>query len=96
MHADNETLIPATSLPALHAAAGSVVRCTKECPNRYPYRRAANQGEDMKRPVYLCKLRDGFMLKHWKCVGLTNPECPINPQNASVEQPAPTKNDENR
>ena len=56
--------------------------CTKKCPHRYAYRRADEPGKDMKRAVYLCSKRvGGFMLKHWKCVGLNNPGCPILSQN---------------
>lgn len=44
---------------------------TAECPHRYMIRR-----NDVRRDA-LCKLRKGFMLKHWKCVGLGKPGCPI-------------------
>lgn len=49
---------------------------TKDCPARYAFFTRAEDGTLSKIPIYCCRLRHGFMIKHWKCVGLDNKECP--------------------
>jgi len=55
---------------------------TLECPYRYPVRLPAvhDSGGTVGslRRTYLCKLRYGFMVKMWRCVGMGRDECPKN------------------
>jgi hypothetical protein len=53
------------------------VKNTKECPLRYAFKTIGADGTPSRRNIFLCKKRYGFMIKHWKCVGLNHDECPL-------------------
>lgn len=55
---------------------------TKDCKLRFPFKTMSQDRTPSARTTYLCKdrTRNGFMLKHWKCVGFGNAGCPLTEQ----------------
>ena len=50
---------------------------TKNCKLRFAIRVTGADGTPSKRITWCCRERYGFMLKHWKCVGLGHELCPL-------------------
>jgi hypothetical protein len=46
------------------------------CNLRYAVKTSGIDHTPSKRTIFLCMKRYGFMLKHWKCVGIENKDCP--------------------
>lgn len=45
---------------------------TKKCKLRVPVR-----FNNSSRTTYCCRKRHGYMINHWKCVGLDSKQCPL-------------------
>ena len=49
-----------------------------DCRKLYACRVTGKTGTPSQRVTWCCTERHGFMLKHWKCVGLGHRDCPNN------------------
>lgn len=52
-------------------------KATRECKLRYAFRATGRYNTPSERITWCCRDRHGFMLKHWKCVGMGNKDCPL-------------------
>ena len=46
-----------------------------DCADVYAIRPTGRHGPAL-RLAWVCRKRHGFMLKHWRCLGLQHPDCP--------------------
>jgi hypothetical protein len=48
------------------------------CKNVYGMFVVGGISSKSQRVTWCCTQRHGFLVNHWKCVGLNDPECPLN------------------
>lgn len=63
-------------------------KATRECKLRYGLRTSDAYNIESKRITWCCRDRHGFMLKHWKCVGLNKPGCPLLKESTANDHPS--------